>query len=63
MLLNAAKCQGLSFYCVWVSKGEPIGGKTSPPPPRLGLSWKLVLRPILKKFSSDVCLLKLKWRI
>ena len=27
MLLNAAKCQGYSFYCFWVLKGKPTGGK------------------------------------
>ena len=26
MLLNAAKCQGCSFYHFWVIKGKPIGG-------------------------------------
>ena len=37
MLLNAAKCQGSSFYRFWVIKGKPtlggVGGKTTPPPP------------------------------
>ena len=27
ILLNAAKCQGYSFYCVWVIKGKPKGQK------------------------------------
>ena len=26
MLLNAAKCQGCSFYRFWVIKGKPTGG-------------------------------------
>ena len=26
ILLNAAKCQGYSFYCFWVIKGIPTGG-------------------------------------
>ena len=26
MLLNAAKCQGYSFYRLWVIKGKPTGG-------------------------------------
>ena len=26
MLLNAAKCQGYSFYSFWVIKGKPAGG-------------------------------------
>ena len=26
MLLNAAKCQGFSFYQFWVDKGKPTGG-------------------------------------
>ena len=30
MLLNAAKCQGYSFYCFWVIKGKPTGGKKLP---------------------------------
>ena len=43
MLLNAAKCQGYSFYRFWVIKGKPTwrggGGKIiPPPPPRFGLS-------------------------
>ena len=33
MLLNAAKCQGYSFYCFWVIKGKPTGGGDSPLPP------------------------------
>ena len=36
MLLNAAKCQGYSFYVFWVIKGKPTGGrggKFTPPPP------------------------------
>ena len=45
MLLNAAKCQGYSFYRFWVIKGKPTGGGAEgkithpppPPPPRLGL--------------------------
>ena len=28
MLLNAAKCQGYSFYCLWVIKWKLTGGKT-----------------------------------
>ena len=34
MLLNAAKCQGYSFYHAWVIKGKPTrgGGKVTPPP-------------------------------
>ena len=30
MLLNAAKFQDYSFYCFWVIKGKPIGGKITP---------------------------------
>ena len=30
MLLNAAKCQGYSFYSVWVIKGNKPGGTTHP---------------------------------
>ena len=26
MLLDAANCQGYSFYCFWVIKGKPTGG-------------------------------------
>ena len=49
VLLNAAKCQGYSFYRFWVIKGKPTGGGAEgkithpppppppPPPPRLGL--------------------------
>ena len=52
MLLNAAKCQGYSFYCFWVIKGIPTGrgGKITHPPlspphlPRLGLSLFTVIR-------------------
>ena len=34
MLLNAAKCQGYSFYGFWVIKGKPkgVGGKIKTPP-------------------------------
>ena len=40
MLLNAAKCQGYSFYHFWVIKVKPTGGlKLSPSLPRLGLKW------------------------
>ena len=38
ILLNAAKCQGCSFYRFWVIKRKPTGGKINPAsPPRLGL--------------------------
>ena len=41
MLLNAAKCQGYSFYHFWVVKGKPTRGLKLPPlptpTPRLGL--------------------------
>ena len=37
MLLNAAKCQGYSFYCFWVIKGNTTGergeGKIAQSPP------------------------------
>ena len=33
ILLNAAKCQGCSFYYFWVIKGKPTGGKITPPTP------------------------------
>ena len=34
MLLNAAKCQGYSFYRFWVIKGKPTGEcKITPPTP------------------------------
>ena len=32
-LINAAKCQGYSFYRCWVIKGKPTEGKITPPPP------------------------------
>ena len=39
MLLNAAKCQGYSFYCFCVIKGKSTGeGNYASPPPRLGLT-------------------------
>ena len=39
MLLNGAKCQGYSFYCLWAIKRKPIReggrwGKITPPTPR-----------------------------
>ena len=46
MLLNAAKCQGYSFYLFWVIRGKPTGGKITPPPPRLGLKTKKVITPL-----------------
>ena len=36
-LLNAAKCQGYSFYRFWVIKGKPAVGVKLFPLPRLGL--------------------------
>ena len=52
MLLNAAKCQGYSFYCFWVIKGKPTGrggGQVYPTPPRLGLKGgNLGLKPVNK---------------
>ena len=49
MLLNAAKCQGYSFYSLWVIRGKPTCSFTPSPyppksnhppsqPPRLGLN-------------------------
>ena len=53
MLLNAAKCQGYSFYHFWVIKGKPTASKiTTPPPPspppRLGLTLRYlgIYKPI-----------------
>ena len=37
MLLNAAKCQGYSFYRFWVIKGKPTGGNY-PPTQRVGVN-------------------------
>ena len=37
MLLNAAKCQGYSFYRFWVIKGKLIGGKITRSPPHTDL--------------------------
>ena len=58
MLLNAAKCQGHSFYHFWVIKGKPTGNY-SPPftnPPRLGLII-LVLRYYMVTISFEVIFL------
>ena len=33
ILLNAAKCQGYSFYCFWVIKGKPTGVGLNYPTP------------------------------
>ena len=53
MLLNAAKCQGYSFYRFWVIKGKPTGGsKITLPPPRLGLidvNWFYISCKVTKK--------------
>ena len=39
ILLNAEKCQGYSFYRLWVIKGKPTRGIELPPtPPKLGLT-------------------------
>ena len=35
MLLNAAKCQGYSFYRFWVIKGNPTGDAKITPSPTL----------------------------
>ena len=40
MVVKAAKYQDYSFYCFWVNKGKPTGGKISYPQPRLGLKKK-----------------------
>ena len=32
-LLNAAKCQGYTFYHFWVIKGKQTEGKVTPVPP------------------------------
>ena len=37
MLTNTPKFKGYSFYCFWVIKGKPTGGKTTSSPPRLWL--------------------------
>ena len=39
MWVNAAKCQGYSFYFFWVIKVRPTGGggRVKLPPPRLGV--------------------------
>ena len=52
MLLNAAKCQGYSFYCFSVIKGKPTGGKVTTPP-RLGL---MPLTIVTKSSILDVWL-------
>ena len=43
MLLNAAKCQGYSFYHFWVIRRKPIRGGAKLPPPtqiRVKEKWK-----------------------
>ena len=35
ILLNAAKCQGCSFYCFWVIKRKPTGGEVKLPPTQI----------------------------
>ena len=37
VLLNAAKCQGYSFYLLWLIKGKPNKGDKVTPAPRLRL--------------------------
>ena len=48
MLLNAAKCQGYSFYRFWVIKGKPTGGgggvNLLSAPARLGLK---MFKPVI----------------
>ena len=65
MLLNAAKCQGYSFYRFWVMKRKPTGGgggKIPPPPPphththRLGLIQKFYLNLFLQKQAGHIYL-------
>ena len=43
MLLNAAKCQGYSFYRFWVIKGKPTGGRVKLPPPLIPPQLRLKL--------------------
>ena len=58
LLLNAAKCQGYSFYRFWV-KGKPIGGKITPTQIRVKsvltdlLVWPSFNQPIRKKWSAQ----------
>ena len=43
ILLNAAKCQGYSFYRFWVIKWKPTrwgGCKITPPPIQIRVKWK-----------------------
>ena len=45
MLLNAANCQGYSFYCFWIIKRKQTGDNiTLIPPTRLGLRLQINLR-------------------
>ena len=37
MLLNAAKYKGYSFYCSWVIKGKPTGGKITTSPTQINM--------------------------
>ena len=46
MLLNAAKCQGYSFYRFWVIKGKQRG-KTTPPPTQIRVKKQSFLKYIL----------------
>ena len=52
MLLNAAKCQGYSFYRFWVIKGKLTEGVKLPPPTQILVNRKQQISDIAIKLNN-----------
>ena len=62
ILLNAAQCQGYSFYHFWVITEKLTGGKISPPQIRVKTGWlnkcpqRLIKIAVKKCFYNQICI-------
>ena len=58
MLLNAAKCQGYSFYRFWVIKEKPAGrGEAKITPTKIRVNMNIASKGLLEAFFMLFCLL------
>ena len=61
MLLHAVKCKGHSFYHLLVIKGNPTGGKITPPPNQIRVNSMIEESSIAVKRETNILTKNLQW--